>query len=194
MTLIVQLWETNPQLAEIAEQNGADAILVNGLEGADEILGRVSIPVGVNLNPDEKLNKKTVAALSDFDFVNFGLKQVENFKDIKITRLAALGGEFSFDSLMGLDDKVEAIDAAIVPVTDRLKNLEIGDLQNYISVIISSSLPVLIPTDRMIKPSEVSIVWDAGAKGLILTSRVLGETTKSLERNLKEYRIAADDL
>ena len=95
---------------------------------------------------------------------------------------------------MGLDDKVEAIDAAIVPVTDRLKNLEIGDLQNYISVIISSSLPVLIPTDRMIKPSEVSIVWDAGAKGLILTSRVLGETTKSLERNLKEYRIAADDL
>ncbi len=74
------------------------------------------------------------------------------------------------------------------------KELVIGDLQNYIAIALSSNLPVIIPTQRHIKPSEVAIVWDTGIKGLMLTRVVLGETAKTLEKAVREYRIAIDDL
>jgi len=93
-----------------------------------------------------------------------------------------------------MDEKIDAIDAAIIPPNQLGKELIVGDLQNYIAIAMSSNIPVMVPTQRSIKPSEIPIIWDTGAKGLILTKVVLGDNIKSFTKAVSEYRIAVDDI
>ena len=52
ITLIVNLRNNDSQLAQMAEQDGADALMVSELERADEVYSNVSLPVGINLKTD----------------------------------------------------------------------------------------------------------------------------------------------
>jgi hypothetical protein len=70
----------------------------------------------------------------------------------------------------------------------------VGDLQQYIGIVISAGLPVIIPTDLAIKPSEVAILWDTGAKAVLMTPKALGKNPKAVENNVRQFRIAVDDL
>ncbi|NQU16675.1 MAG: hypothetical protein HQ564_01310 [Candidatus Saganbacteria bacterium] len=191
ISLIVNLWENNPESAKLAENAGADALMINDLDNAEQICKSVKIPTGIVLRDARRINKR---ALQGLDFINFEMEHSPQFKNVPHTRILMLDEKFSIDSLLNLSDKAEAIDAAIVPLTQGVKDLVVGDLQNYISIIISADLPVLIPTQRSIKPSEVAIIWDAGAKGIILTKTVLGNTARSFEKTIREFRIAVDDL
>ena len=193
ITLIVSLWENDPQLAKLAEDSGADALMLNELEKADLVCKNVRIPTGISLKTD-KITKKHQKQLKSFDFVNFSIEHLHHFKGFSSTRVAALNENYSIDHLMGIEEKAEVLDAAIVPIKQGVKGLMVGDLQNYISIIISSDIPVIIPTQRDIKPSEVAIIHDAGARGIILTKAVLGATPRSFEKSIREFRIAADDL
>jgi hypothetical protein len=53
---------------------------------------------------------------------------------------------------------------------------------------------VIVPTQRSIRTSEVAIIADTGAKGLMLTPVVTGTIPKHVEKAVREYRIAVDDL
>lgn len=194
ISLIVELGENDPILAETAASAGADALLLNNLENADQVYSRVSIPVGISLKFGNKVNKKELKELKPFDFVSYEMGGMDRINKEPFTRIIRLTDRYSISGLMELEEKAEAIDAAIIPETQAAKNLVIGDLQNYISIIISSSLPVIIPTQRLIKPSEVAIIWDAGAKGIMLNSTVLGKNPRSFEKTIREFRIAVDDL
>jgi hypothetical protein len=190
LTLIVHLPDNKVELAQAAEAAGAEALMIDQGFDEDKILKAVKIPVG--LNATEKLTGK-----NKYDFVNFPAEALLEFGKLKkIARIAELNESYTLDKLMQVDEKeIDAVDAAIIPLHQFGKELVVGDLQNYIAITLSSAkLPVIIPTQRHIKPSEVAIIWDTGVKGLMLTRVVLGETAKSLEKAVKEYQIAIDDL
>lgn len=191
ITLIVELEYNDPNLAELAQRHGADAVLLDSIEGSNQVLNKLWIPVGLNLKNDAEVEKSD---LEPFDFVNFDIRKLDEVKDFDKTKIVSVADDYSIDSLMSIENDVEAIDATIVPMTQGVRNLLVGDLQNYISIIISADLPVVIPTQRSIKPSEVAIIWDAGAKGIILTKTVLGKSTRSFEKAIQEFRAAVDDL
>jgi len=193
-SLIVYLPENKPALAKLVEKLGADALLVKNDEMADLIVKAVRIPVGVDVET-QKISVKKLKSLEGFDFVNFGLDALETFaKHKKGSRVVALDDKYTLDRLMQVENKADAVDATIISIRHLGKELVVGDLQNYIAIALSSGLPVMIPTQRKIKPSEVSIIWDTGAKGLLLTETVLGKDEKSIEKKFKEYKIAVDDL
>jgi len=196
MTLIVQLPENSVELAKLAEAGGADALVIKNEDNNSDILKAVKIPVGVDLSMEADLNEKQVKAHDKFDFINFHFGSLSAAaKRAKPGRIIALNDDYSLDKIIGVEDTgAQAIDAAILPVSQRSKELIVGDLQNYIAIAISSGLPVIIPTQRGIKPSEVAIISDTGAKGILLTEVVLGDNPKSMEKALREYRMAADDL
>ncbi len=196
MTLIVQLPENTREMAEAAEQAGADAIVVRDGEDAADIIKTVKIPVGVDISAKNPVEEKEIKAHDRFDFISFHFEALKAVaKRVKPGKILALNDDYTLDKIIGVEDTgAEAIDAAILPLSQNSKELAVGDLQNYIGIAISSGLPVIIPTQRVIKPSEVAIIADTGAKGMILTDKVLGDSAKSLKKNLMEYRLAADDL
>ncbi|OGB88324.1 hypothetical protein A3H38_00635 [candidate division WOR-1 bacterium RIFCSPLOWO2_02_FULL_46_20] len=204
MTLIVALPENNLELAEAASKGGADALLLAGDLSADKknmkaIVSRLKVPVGIDQNRAEHFKKTEVEAMAGlgFDFIDINF---ENFSG-EIVKLKKIAKVLSLNSRFFLDDLVEiegaglnALDAAIVPQSGQGKELVVGDLQNYISIILSAGLPVIIPTQRSIRPSEVAIIADTGAKGILLTPVVTGTSAKHIEKNTREFRVAIDDL
>lgn len=196
MTLIVQLAENTPDAARAAEAGGAEALLIEKSEKQEEILKAVKIPIGLDLSQEVKLTEKELKACEKFDFIDFHFEVLPIIaKQVKTGRVLALNENYTLDKLLGVESVgAQAIDAAIVPLSQGMRELMVGDLQNYITIALSSNLPVIIPTQRSIKPSEVAIISDTGAKGLLLTREVLGENLKTLEKALKEYRVAVDDL
>lgn len=190
LTLIVHLPENKAELAMVAEAAGADALMIDQGGNEEQVLQAVKIPVGLKADEFKPTEIK-------YDFMNFPAEAVEKFSKLKKTaRIASLNENYTLDKLMQVNEKkIDAVDAAIIPLHQFGKELVVGDLQNYIAITLSSAkLPVIIPTQRNIKPSEVAIIWDTGVKGLMLTRVVLGETEKSLGKAVKEYRIAIDDL
>ncbi|KAF0134667.1 MAG: hypothetical protein FD145_498 [Candidatus Saganbacteria bacterium] len=194
MTLIVELPENTIEMAKAAEQFGADALIVT--EHIPELVNSVEIPVGIDISKNEELEEGEVKSYSKYDFINFHCNAMPSAsKKIKAGKIITLNDEYSLDKVINVEGLgAQAIDAAIIPISQGVHELVVGDLQNYISIAISSGIPVIIPTQRDLKPSEVAIIADTGAKGIILTSVVLGESIKTLEKAFKEYRIAADDI
>ncbi len=194
LTLLVQLPENNVEMAQAAQAAGADIIIITSGYDEEKILKAVKIPVGLDV---VKADPKDMAKLLElkFDFINFHPELIEKYAKTKKTKVVALDETFTLDKLMNISDKpIDAIDAAIVPPNQFGRDLIVGDLQNYIAIALSSNLPVIIPTQRSIKTSEVPIIWDTGAKGLLLTKVVLGDTVNSMTKAIKEYRQAIDDI
>ena len=196
MTLIVQLPNNDLEMARAAVAAGADALVVCPGVNGEEILNEVKVPVGLDLSLEDQLEDNDIKENEKFDFINFHFNAIACVpRRVKPGRILTLNSEYTLDKIIGVESTgAEAVDAAIVPVSHKPKELAVGDLQNYIAIAISSGLPVIVPTQRDIKPSEVAIMADTGAKGLLLNDVVLGDTVKSMEKALREYRTAVDDL
>jgi len=210
MTLMAALPQNNLELAEAAVAGGADAlqlqINVNELEDLEQekeklelILSKSKMPVGILLGNQKMVEEEEMREISKmgFDYLNVDVDLIPPFifKLRGISKILALNSKFSIDKLSGFSSQgADALDAAIVPAPGWGKDLVVGDLQNYISIVLSAGIPVIIPTQRNIRTSEVAIVSDTGAKGILLTSVIVGEMAKDIEKAVKEYRIAVDDL
>ncbi len=202
LTLVVDLPKNDPALAEAAIAGGADALQLRydpDQENLARILRSTSIPVGILVNEPDQLAKKDVQAMGKlgFDFINMKRDNLPDYyENIKgMAKVLSLSNRFTIDLVLGIGEHgADALDAAIIPVAEKGKDLVVGDLQNYISIIIAAGIPVIIPTERAIRPSEVAIISDTEAKGLMLTPVVLGTSAKHIAKNVREFRAAVDDL
>ncbi len=210
MTLIVALPENNVDLAAAAVDNGADALQLHintkGFKtfaeekaGMEAVLKKVNVPVGI-VPGHEKCadeNEMKEIARMGFDYFSMDMDVMPDFMQQfkRISRILALNSKFTLDKLItSSQEGLDALDAAIIPTSGWGKDLVVGDLQQFISIVLSSGKPVIIPTQRSIRTSEVAIISDTGAKGLLLTPVVMGTTVKDVAKAVKEYRIAVDDL
>jgi len=216
LTLIVSLPENSPELARAAIEAGADALKVhinithkaagtqfgslNDEKSAlKEILDMSDVPVGIV--PGEK-NLPTEAEMKElskmgFDFFDIKFKNMPGsmLKIKGLDKIVALEKDFSMDQLIDFKTTgVDGVEAAIVSTSDYGKTLNVGDLQGYISIAISAGVPVIVPTQKSIKTSEVPIIADTGVKGLMIGAIVTGKTANSIKKATREYRIAIDDL
>ncbi len=202
LTVIVTLPENSLELAQAALDGGADAlqlIVKDDLKTAEKIIAKVKAPVGLSIGPKVAANEAKLAELSKWgaDYLSVDIKSFSSFsaKAKKITKVLALNEQFSYDELIEISRLgAEAIDAAIIPLVGVGKEMVVGDLQNYISIVLSAGVPVIIPTQRCLKPSEVAIISDTGAKGLLLTPVVTGCSAEHLRKNIGEFKLAADEL
>lgn len=210
ITLIAALPKNDPELAKAAITGGADALQLHlNVKGfgnfkqekanLEEIIGLANIPVGIMPGNKKQASEKEIQEIiaMGFDFVNMKRENLPPYySKIKgVSKIMGLGNRFTIDLVLGIGKHgADALDAAIIPVSEYGKDLVVGDLQNYISIVISAGIPVIIPTQRLIRPSEAAIISDTGAKGLLLTPVVLGTTAKHIEKNVREFRVAVDDL
>jgi len=210
MTLIVDLPENDPGLAEVAIEEGADVlqlhISMQGVgafeqekENLSAILHNSKVPIGLAVGRQNHLSKKEIDQITKmgFDFFNIGIEHLTPpiLGAKGISRILTLNSRYTLDEVVEVSQsKFEALDAAVVPASDRGKELQVGDLQRYISVILSSGIPVIIPTQRDLHSSEVAIIADTGAKGILLTKVVTGSTLKHVGEATRKFKGAIDDL
>ncbi|MFH1542059.1 MAG: hypothetical protein ABIE84_03095 [bacterium] len=209
LTLIVELPKIDWELAEAAIGAGADALqitmtkdrLANLAEVKKDtcrIVDCVKHPVGLSFANNVELSEKELEFIGSlhFDFLNLGVEHLSpEIVNLKMGKIISVNCRFSLEEIVDLSSSnIGAIDAAIIPSSDKGKSLTVGDLQNYISIIVAAGLPVIIPTQRLIRPSEVAIIADTEAKALLLTSTVTGTTPKHLAQSVSEFRLAIDEL
>jgi hypothetical protein len=216
LTLIVSLPENSAELAKAAIDAGADAVKVHinikhqaaGTEfrslseervALQDILDLADVPVGIVPGETTLPNHAEIEEIikMGFDFFDIKLKVMppHMLKIREMGRVVALEKDYSIDNLMGLKKLgVDGVEAAIVSASEYGKNLNIGDLQGYISIAISAGLPVVVPTQKSIKTSEVPIIADTGVKGLMIGAVVAGKTANSIKKATRAYRAAIDDL
>ncbi|MFH1684652.1 MAG: hypothetical protein ABIA67_07220 [Candidatus Margulisiibacteriota bacterium] len=210
MTLIVALPKNDPELVQAAIAGGADALQLHlNVKGIgdfnqekaklEEIIRLANIPVGIVPGNKKQATEKEVNEIiaMGFDFINIKRESLPPYYSaIKgVAKVMGLGNRFTIDLVLGIGEHgADVLDAAIIPASEQGKNLVVGDLQNYISIVVSAGIPVIIPTQRSIRPSEVAIISDTEARGLMLTPVVTGTSAKHIEKSVREFRVAVDDL
>ena len=210
MTIIVSLPENRVELAQAAIAGGADALQLDLKLGEfkefeeeqqylEEIVNDSSVPVGISAGWEKHLKKMQMHKIlgMGFDFLNIGIEYLSPsvLAVDKVSKILTLNSRYALDDVVQLSQsKFEAMDAAIIPTSGWGKDLVVGDLQNYISIVLSAGIPVIIPTQRLIRPSEVAIIADTGARGILVTPVVTGSSPKHIKQNVQEFRVAVDDL
>jgi hypothetical protein len=210
LSLIAALPQNDPELAKAAVAGGADALqlhvnvrdigsLAEEKENLVNVLKSVKIPTGLMIGPKAEITEHDISEIKKlgFDFFNIKMDRLPPFitESKGLSKVLGLGSRFTIDVVLGVGKyKADAVDAAIIPSSEFGKELIVGDLQNYISIVMSAGIPVIIPTQRSIHASEVAIIGDTGAKGLMLTSVVTGKTAKKIKAVVQQYRVAIDDI
>jgi len=217
LTLIMSLPDNSIEMARAAVAGGADALKVHcnvkhkasGVsfgsleeEGAKlaAILKESKIPVGIV--PGDKDRKPTIDEMNEivnmgFDFIDMNINDMPDFlfSFNRITKVAAIEKESQLEKVVDAKkSNFKAIEAAIIPHLGYGQNLTIGDLRSYISIAISSDLPVIVPTQRKIMPDEVPILSDTGIKAIMIGAIVTGKTPSMINSAVMEFRKVIDEL
>lgn len=216
LTLIVSLPENSLELAKAAIAGGADALKVHcnvthrasgtvfgPLEAEREklaaILNEAKIPVGIVPGAEIKPMEIEMQEMIKMGFDYFDMyyhDMPEYIKNISgITKVVAIDNKDMLAKAVSMKkENYDALEAAIIPHLGYGQNLTIGDLQCYISIAISSEIPVIVPTQRAVTFDEVPIIADTGVKALMIGAIVTGKTSQSIEKAARGFRSVIDSL
>lgn len=105
-----------------------------------------------------------------------------------VEKVVAVNRVLSKEELEILDFlKFSAIEASIVNKSEYALELTLEDILNYSKLINNGSIPIIIPTQKYIKPKDVKILYEIGAKGIVLGGISLSTNYEKLEKNLYEF-------
>ena len=202
-SLVVVLPQISAAFAKAAEAAGADAICVRFEDSKDkseiiELVRSVKVPAGIIFDDGADISPDQIAAFSKLGFDFFDARpdvlQRAGAK-LKSGRVARLSYDFEIEAVARFSDQdIDAVDAAVVDPETFGGELTVGDLQQYITLSITSRLPVIVPAQKTIRVSEVPIVWDTGAKAIMLDEAVTGDSLNEFGTVIAEYKAAISSL
>ncbi|MFA5880086.1 MAG: hypothetical protein WC860_07945 [Candidatus Margulisiibacteriota bacterium] len=106
----------------------------------------------------------------------------------KITKMIALGKDFTFKDLRSLNDlNIDLIEASIIKPENYGQELTVKDIELYQSIVKSAKLPVFIPSQKKIKPEHLKVLKQIGVKGVLLGVISLGNTVDSFRENIEKF-------
>jgi hypothetical protein len=220
--LLVSLPANDPQLARAAADNGAEGLKVHlnirhAAAGvafgslaeeapALEQIVACGLPVGVvpgdasaMISPEDL----TLLAELGLDFMDVYLSAFPAW-------LAAQGmGMLGLMAAVGHEDMqhplrleglahcpaVQMVEASIIPHEGYGGPLSMADLSDYTALVgrmRESGKPVIVPTQRHIRPDEVSLLAATGIRGLLIGAIVTGAETATLAAATRAYREALE--
>lgn len=89
---------------------------------------------------------------------------------------------------------VSVLEASIMPPEGYGKPLCLQDLLAYRTLCTHAAIPVVVPTQRAIRPEDVRHLHDIGVRGLMIGAIVTGTETPEIQRSVERYRDAIDRL
>ncbi|MCL5773761.1 MAG: hypothetical protein M1536_05210 [Firmicutes bacterium] len=214
--LLVSIPRNSLDLAMAAEESGADAIKVhlNCVHRAsgtkfgtwkeerkeiEKILSKLTIPVGIVPGAQVIASHKEMIELEnmDFDFWDiFAHHLPAYFLELqKMGRMAAVDYTFDKAVLEELERmKIQIIEGSIIEPEGYGFRITARDIARYRTLVKSTKLPVIIPTQRKITAGDIPYIADAGVRGIAIGAIVTGHTVKELEAAALLFKKAIDSL
>lgn len=207
--LMASLPKNDPEMAKAAEAMGAMAIKVHlNVEhpaskthfgsfseeniSIEKIVKSVKIPVGVVPGGEQFASQDELLRMADMgvDFFDAFARYlpVFLFEMPGIGKMVALGEEYSLPKIGEFHDLgAQIIEATIFNPKVYGTPLFFSDLAAYRTIVKQTTLPVLVPTQKKIRPEEVSLLYQAGCKGIVIGAVVTGNTLESLSLSVRQF-------
>jgi len=109
--------------------------------------------------------------------------------------MAACDGSYSLDEIAAMPAcGADAVEASVIPGAEYGQALSQRDLLRYHLIARRVSAPVVVPTQRAIRPEDVRSLAAAGVKGLMIGAVVTGREEDSIARAVAAFRKAIDEV
>lgn len=216
MTLIASLPENSADLARAAVEGGADVIKVHinvvhhasgtrfgSLEEERERLVAVleaagGVPVGIVPGGRPGIDRGDLEPLIEmgFDFVSAYAAHLS----AACLTIRGIGKMVALDSFYVLEDAaamacagVDVLEASIIPHDGYGRLLTAADVLRYAALARAFGGPVVVPTQRNIRPDDVRALMGAGVRGLMIGAVVAGKDPASFGAATRLYRRVIDE-
>lgn len=209
MSLIVSLPKNDYNFAKAAWENGADAIKVHinanhfasgtvfksineEMVNLEKILKDSPVPVGVVIGDNSE------AIVEDFESVlkhNFAFMSVyydhapiEILNQETLYKTVALNSNFKFSEISALEQiGIQALELSILDHSEYRKLLTVKDVAMYKDIINATNLPVIIPTQKKVRLSDINTLQSIGVKALMIGAVITGNELSSFGTYVKDY-------
>ncbi len=212
MKLIVSLPKNDPELSKVAFEAGADLVKVH-----INVEHRASKTCFGSLAEERKIFEKmlleakgemgivlgdhTEAADRDYDeAVKMGFSFVSLYGhhmparilcDKKAAVMMAADYTYLPEEIKAFETiGADILEASIIHPEGYGQMLNAKDLLRYKILCESTSLPVVIPTQRKIKPYELKILNEIGVKAIMIGAIVMGSEKESIEKAVYNFKEA----
>lgn len=107
----------------------------------------------------------------------------------------AITNEYRFSQLGKVKHLgVSALEASIVPGEEYGSPLTFKDILSYNSLVQNVDVPVMVPSQRKIEPTDIPLLYRAGVKAIMLGAIVIGNTEESIKGAISSFRKTIDSL
>ncbi len=215
LTLIMSLPQNDPDLCRAAFDAGADAVKVHvnvthrasgtafgslseERSSLEAMLHKRTGPMGLMLGGSlEQVALDALAARDlPFSFHSVYAHHMPAFAlGGGVPLMAACDGSYSLEEIsrmpaMGCD----VLEASVISGGEYGQMLSMRDLVRYRVLAEAVSVPVVVPTQRAIRPDEVGALIRAGIKGLMIGAVVTGTDRSSITQAVTAFRKAIDEV
>ena len=157
----------------------------------DQILRAATCPVGLMPGAETMITASELEAAQSagIDFIDiYDFHMPPWMLNFPITKMIAVGSGYCFRDVKLLETLgADMIEASIVPSADYRQPLTVKDLEAYRLIVESTALPVVVPSQKKIEPSDIALLKQVGVKGVILGTISLGDTPESFQQQLPQF-------
>jgi len=218
MCLIASLPENSYELAKIAWEAGVDAIKVHinvSLHRASQnhfgsleenkavfksILADSPVPVGIVAGEQGFAAEAVVDEIvrMGFDFISLYGHHTPPTLVMRddITNFLALNFSYSFEEMRIIANSFVAdiLELSIVAPENYGERLSARELAKYEFIAHLSNKPTVVPTQKLIYPSDVIALYKTGVKAVMVGAIAMGKNKESIKATLKAFRSEIDKL
>ena len=215
LTLIMSLPRNDPDLCRAAFDAGADAVKghINVTHRASgTVFGRFSEerpaleamlknsagPVGLVLGGSLEQAAQDAVAVRELPF-SFHSVYAHHMPawalKSGVPLMAACDGTYSLDEISRMPALgCDVLEASVIPGGEYGQALSMRDLIRYKAIADAVSVPVVVPTQRAVRPDEVEALVRAGVRGLMIGAVVTGREMQTVIRAVAAFRKAIDEV
>ncbi len=216
-TLLVSITRNDVELARIAQEAGADAVkchlnvahFASGTnfgtwaEEKNDILKirrALDIPLGIVTGAEEQPSAEDLEEIrqAGFDFWDlfahhtppcyFDWQEMGHMVAVNYTWTPAFVKKL-------VPQGVQVIESSIIPQANYRTRLTAADICQYAQLAeAAGTVPIIVPTQKAVRPEEVKYLYRAGAKGIAIGAVVTDLGTAKLRDTVSAFRKAIDEL
>jgi hypothetical protein len=166
------------------------------------------LPVGIVPGAEQMASEDDLRALAalGIDFFDAYAHHIPAWmvgrRELDMAAMVALGAGHDWtdaiavgvDLAAGNGGWVDAIEASVIPHEGYGQPLTALDVARYARLCRTVRVPVMLPTQRRVRPDEVSVLAEAGMSALLIGAVVTGREAATIRQATAEFRAALNAL
>lgn len=165
------------------------------------------VPVGIMPGAETVCTVEELHLLADlgFSFFDIYIHHAPSWMLTfdKMTKFLAIDHTYSIEEVTLLTDlklpgskskQVDWLEASVIHPEGYGKHLSVKDIVNYGIICSASSVPVLVPSQRLLTAEDVFALASVGVQGIMIGSIVTGTEPGKLRLETMRFRQAIDNL